>query len=376
MQELINITIGHYHIERGLAKGGMSEVYLARDQRTQQIVAMKMVRRSAGEYYERFRREARAMSQLHHPHILSAIDYGDYENWSYMVTPYIEYGTLSRRVSSEGLLSLDEASDILEQIAGALQFAHEKGMLHRDIKASNVLLKDGKYAYLTDFGLVKSIEDNYSLTRSGFLIGTPEYMAPELVEDAASPASDIYALGVLIYQMVTGNVPFRGPNPVTIVMKHMRDQPVPPSQINSAVTPDVERVILQTLEKDPTRRFRTPKALANAFHQAYKVDALPQPVAGIQSVMPKLPPSIQVVPRQASVQTPRSGIPRIVWIIGAALVILLILIALLTNMKVIGQAMPAVHPTATITVTTTATQKATTTTIIKTAFAPLALQQF
>ncbi|WP_162005598.1 serine/threonine protein kinase [Dictyobacter vulcani] len=347
MQELINITISNYHIDRGLAKGGMSEVYLARDLRTQQIVAMKMVRRSAGEYYERFRREARAMTRLHHPHILSPLDYGEYEHWAYMVTPYIEYGTLSRR-AAEGPLPIEEAGEILDQIAGALQFAHEKGMLHRDIKASNVLLRDGHYAYLTDFGLVKSIEDNYSLTRSGFLIGTPEYMAPELVEGAASPASDIYALGVLAYQMVTGSVPFRGPNPVTIVMKHMRDTPQPPSQLNPAVTPDVERVILQTLAKDPARRFRTPKALANAFHQAYQVDALPQPVAGIQSVTPQLPTSINVVPtQQTSTRLPSTGVPRIVWIIGAALLALIILIVLLTHAMASAPTEPAKQPAAT-----------------------------
>ncbi|WP_201361398.1 serine/threonine protein kinase [Dictyobacter formicarum] len=359
MQELIHKTISYYYVERGLAKGGMSEVYLARDQRNQQIVAMKMVRRSAGEYYERFRREARAMVQLHHPHILPALDYGEYEHWAYMVTPYIEYGTLSRRVA-EGPLPLEEAGDILSQVASALQFAHEHGMLHRDIKASNVLLRDGHYAYLTDFGLVKSIEDNYSLTRSGFLIGTPEYMAPELIEEAATPASDIYALGVLLYQMVTGSVPFKGANPVNIVMKHLREQPPPPSQMNPAITPDVERVILQTIAKDPMRRFRTPKALANAFRQAYRVDATPEPVANVQHSALHQAPTVQVMPAAAPQKFSAQRMPRIVWIAGAALIAILLLILLLANASFHNadhmQPGQQTQPTVTASSTTTATE--------------------
>lgn len=336
MQELIHITVDHYYIERALAKGGMSEVYLAQDLRTHQIVAMKVVRKSTGEYYERFRREAQAMAKLRHPHILPSLDYGDYGQWSYMITPYIEYGTLSRRIA-EGPMPLEEVSHLLEQIASALQFAHDNGILHRDIKSSNVLLRDGHYAYLTDFGLVKSIEDEYSLTRSGFLIGTPEYMAPELIEDPATPASDIYALGVLLYQMVTGTVPFKGTNPVNIVMKHLRELPPPPSNFTSNATPDVERVILQTLEKDPTRRFRSAKALSNAFYQACHIDAAPQPVPDIPSLKMQQPPTINVVPTTPNhaqnkvARGPFSTMPKIAWMIGITVLVILILILLFVS---------------------------------------------
>jgi serine/threonine protein kinase len=336
MQELIHITVDHYYIERALAKGGMSEVYLAQDLRTHQIVAMKVVRKSTGEYYERFRREAQAMAKLRQPHILPALDYGDYGQWSYMITPYIEYGTLSRRIVA-GPMPLEEVSHLLEQIAGALQFAHDNGILHRDIKSSNVLLRDGHYAYLTDFGLVKSIEDEYSLTRSGFLIGTPEYMAPELVEDPATPASDIYALGVLLYQMVTGTVPFKGTNPVNIVMKHLRELPPPPSKFTANATPDVERVILQTLEKDPARRFHSAKALSNAFYQACHINAAPQPFAGIPSLKTQQPPTINIVPttpihtQAKSVRGPFTSIPKIAWMIGLAILVLLLLVLLFVN---------------------------------------------
>lgn len=330
MQELIDITIGHYyHIDRGLAHGGMSEVYLGHDQRNNQLVALKMVKRSAGEFYERFRRETKTLASLHHAHILPALDYGEYDMWSYLVTPYIAYGTLSRKIN-EGQMSLDEVESILNQIANALQFAHEHGVLHRDIKASNVLLRDGTYAYLTDFGLVKSVEDEFSLTKSGFLVGTPEYMAPELVDQPATPASDIYALGILVYQMATGTVPFKGANPVSIVMKHLKETPPPPSRLNPAITPDVERVILQTLEKNPQRRFHTARAFANAFQQArhYNMGAVPLP----QPTRPTHPVSINVIPsptNNVTTRTQTSVDRRYLWVGVGVLTILIFLIILI-----------------------------------------------
>jgi serine/threonine protein kinase len=366
MQELIDITIGKYRIEKGLARGGMSEVYLARDQTNDQIVAMKMVRHSAGEYYERFRREARTMSTLHHSHILPALDYGDYDKWSYLVTSYIEYGTLSRRIA-QGPMPLEEVENILDQLANALQFAHGKGVLHRDIKSSNVLLKDGNYAYLTDFGLVKSVQDEFSLTRSGFLVGTPEYMAPELVEDTATPASDIYALGVLVYQMATGTLPFKGPNPVSIVMKHLQEAPQPPSRLNPDITPDIEEVILQTLEKDPQRRFHTARAFANAFQQARRSDIGPLPVPEIPDISTKQV-SIRVKPVQTTkyvkplnnieeTTTPKqdSYLPTFInrkylLVGGATLIVIILLIVLLTTLtQSADRSQQNLHPAATAT---------------------------
>ncbi|GAC1361195.1 MAG: hypothetical protein PVS3B1_19890 [Ktedonobacteraceae bacterium] len=329
MQELIDTTINHYHIERGLARGGMSEVYVACDTRTGQKVAMKVVRHTAGEYYERFRREAKAMLTLRHEHILPALDYGEHDAWSYMITPYIEYGTLATRLN-QGPMSVDETRVILDQLAEALQYAHDHGVLHRDIKASNVLLRDGTHAYLTDFGLVKSVQDEYSLTRSGFLIGTPEYMAPELVENPATPLSDIYALGILLYQMLTGIVPFRGVNPVAIVMKHLCDTPVPPSHIHPGIPEPVEQVILVALEKDPQRRFHTARALANAFRQACGFEPThvpPIPTLAAEN-MPAQQVAVKVVPHTLHTPSTLVGFPltqRMGIVIAAAILILLLL---------------------------------------------------
>ncbi|HTI16017.1 MAG TPA: serine/threonine-protein kinase [Dictyobacter sp.] len=354
MQELVDITIGRYHIERGLARGGMSEVYLAHDEQTDSIVAMKMVRRSAGEYYERFLRETRVIKNLKHDHILPALEAGVYQQWAYLATPYMEGGTLTQHIA-KGPLSLEEAGELLNQLASALQFAHDHGVLHRDIKSSNVLLRDDHYAYLTDFGLVKTMDDKYSLTRSGFLIGTPEYMAPELVDANATPLSDIYALGVLLYQMVTGVVPFRAANPVAVVMKHLRDVPPPPSSINPAISPDVERVILQTLEKDPQRRFRTARALANAYHQAVDVNAVPDIPANL---IPE-PVVVHVVPRAATIiSSPRirRSFPfvdkRTGMVIAGVAIILLIVIGCILS-STLGKASSLHHPSADHGLTTT-----------------------
>src|SRR6185312_922057 len=156
----------------------------------------------------------------------------------------------------------------------ALQHAHDHGILHRDIKPSNILLRDKDYAYLADFGLAKSIEGGGAITQTGTLLGTPEYMAPDLAEGPATASSDIYALGILLYQMVTGHVPFTAETPTAIYWKQIRDQPTPPSHLNSALSPAVDRVILCALEKDSRRRFQTVQAVADAYRDALYFDEI------------------------------------------------------------------------------------------------------
>jgi len=245
----------------------MSEVYLAYDEQKQRDVAIKVVSSTHADYIERFQREAEAITRLQHAHILPAFDYGEQEPWHYLVMPYIEHGTLRERLQ-EGPLSLEEAGVILEEIAGALQFAHNQGIVHRDIKPSNILLKDDHYAYLADFGLAKSLDGGGTITQTGNLMGTPEYMAPELSEGPAATSSDLYALGILLYQMVTGEVPFTGETPVAVYWKQLRDEPTPPSHINPAIPRSVERVILRALEKQPLRRYQSANELAEAYINA------------------------------------------------------------------------------------------------------------
>ena len=251
----------------------MSEVYLAYDELMHRDIAIKVMSRSNLEYIERFQREVEAIGNLHHNHILPAFDYGQQNPWHYLVMPYIEHGSLSDLLD-EGPLTLEHAGEMLAQIASALQCAHDHGILHRDIKPSNILLSDDHYAYLADFGLAKSMDGRDNVTHTGVLMGTPEYMAPELADGHASISSDLYALGILLYQMVTGQLPFTGDTPLAVYMRQMHEIPVPPSRLNPAITTDVDQVILRALDKDPRRRFQTPDDLAQAYLQAIQAPLL------------------------------------------------------------------------------------------------------
>jgi serine/threonine protein kinase len=267
VQKLEDTIIDHYRITQLLARGGMAKIYKAEDIQTGRPVAIKVVHNNDENYYQRFRREVHAIAELHHEHILPALDWGDYGPWCYMVMPYVQYGTLTNRLLG-GPLSPEEAGEILTQIAEALQYAHEHGIVHRDIKPSNVLMRDKYYAYLADFGLVKDSGTDHSLTQSGYLIGTPEYIAPEMLEGPAAPISDTYALGILLYQMLTGHVPFTGTTPVEIIWKHVQERPEPPSRLNPAIAPAIDRVVLKALEKNPRRRFQSALSLQQAYQSA------------------------------------------------------------------------------------------------------------
>ncbi len=267
MSGLEGMTLDHYQIQRLLGHGGMADVYLAYDSATDQNVAIKVLSGSQTTYLERFRREAEAIDKLQHKHILPAYDYGDQEPWHYLVMPYIADGTL-RELLEEGPLPLHQAADLLDQIASALQFAHDHGIIHRDIKPSNILLRDDNYIFLADFGLAKAVEGTNELTQTGILLGTPEYMAPDLANGQATTSSDIYALGILLYQMVTGRVPFSADTPVAVYWKQIREQPLPPSKINPRLSNAIDRVILRALDKNPLHRYQTAQELAEAFRAA------------------------------------------------------------------------------------------------------------
>jgi serine/threonine protein kinase len=267
MPGLEGITLGRYHLNQRLGEGGMSEVYLAYDELMHRDIAIKVMSSSNSEYIERFQREVEAVGNLHHNHILPAFDYGQQNPWHYLVMPYIEHGSLSDLLD-EGPLTLEHTGEMLTQIASALQCAHDHGILHRDIKPSNILLSDDHYAYLADFGLAKPMDGRNNVTHTGVLMGTPEYMAPELADGNASIGSDLYALAILLYQMVSGQLPFTGDTALAVYMRQLHEIPPPPSRLNSTITPAVDRVILSALDKDPRRRFQTPDDLAQAYLQA------------------------------------------------------------------------------------------------------------
>ncbi len=275
MPSLEGTSLGRYRLLRRLGRGGMSEVYLAHDELMHRDVAVKVVSSTHTDYIERFQREAEAIGRLHHDHILPAYDFGEQPPWHYLVMPYIPYCTL-QDILEKGPLSLEYAGELLQQIASGLQYAHDEGVIHRDIKPSNILLRDDHYAYLADFGLAKAQDDHGKVTRTGVLLGTPEYMAPELADGPATRSSDVYALGILLYQMVTGKIPFTGETPLIVYLKQMREQPVQPSRVNPAIPHAIDVVIMRALEKDPRRRYESPMELALAYQRAVEeIEARP-----------------------------------------------------------------------------------------------------
>lgn len=269
MLELQEPIAERYRLQQRLRRGGMSDVYLAYDELMHREVAIKLVSSDDGDRIQRLHREVQAMSKLSHDHILPILDYGEHNSYQYLVMPYIKGGTLRERIA-KGRLTKEEAGNILAQVASALQFAHDQGIIHRDIKPSNILIDDPdeQHVYLADFGLAKVLEEGSDLTQTGYLIGTPEFMAPELVDRPESVISDIYALGILLYQMLTGRTPFTGSTPISVYWKHLRELPAPPSHLNPAISPAIEQVILCALNKDPQHRFPSAKAMAQAYETA------------------------------------------------------------------------------------------------------------
>ncbi|HLH61955.1 MAG TPA: protein kinase [Ktedonobacteraceae bacterium] len=268
MKGIEGLTLGRYELRRRLGQGGMAEVYLAYDRRLRRQVAIKVLYARDESFVRRFEREALSVGALSHNHILPLYDFGEQSPWYYLVMPYVEGSTLRDYLFKRKLLTLEEAISIISQIASALQYAHDHGVVHRDVKPSNILLRQDGYAYLVDFGLAKAITGGESLTTAGAMIGTPEYMAPEQSNGQSDYRSDIYSLGIILYQMLAGRVPFTAESPVAISLKHIQSKPVPPRELNSEIPPSIEEIILKALAKDPDERFQQAQAFADALWQA------------------------------------------------------------------------------------------------------------
>jgi serine/threonine protein kinase len=268
MKGIEGLTLGRYELRRRLGQGGMAEVYLAYDRRVRRQVAIKVLYGRDEPFVRRFEREALSVGTLTHNHILPLYDFGEQSPWYYLVMPYVEGGTLRDYLLKRKLLTLEEAASIISQIASALQCAHDHGVVHRDVKPSNILLRQDGYAYLVDFGLAKAITGGESLTTVGAMVGTPEYMAPEQSNGLSDYRSDIYSLGVILYQMLTGRVPFTAESPVAISLKHIQATPISPRELNSEIPPAIEEIILKAMAKDPNERFQQTQDLSNTFWQA------------------------------------------------------------------------------------------------------------
>src|SRR5579884_985375 len=284
MKGIEGLTLGRYELKRLIAHGGMAEVYLAYDRRVRRQVAIKVLYGRDESFVRRFEREARAVGTLSHAHILPLYDFGEQRPWYYLVMPYVEGATLRDYLHKKQRLTLLEAASFVDQIAGALQHAHDSGVIHRDVKPSNILLRADGYAYLADFGLAKAMIGAEALTSIGAIVGTPEYTAPEQSNGINDYRSDIYSLGIILYQMLTGQVPFTAESPVAVSLKHIQLEPTPPSHINSDIPQSIEAVILKALAKDPDARYQQAQELSTAYwkalhhEQLWTTDKLPAQV--------------------------------------------------------------------------------------------------
>lgn len=319
-------TIGPYRIEGQIGMGGMATVYKAYHSTMDRYVALKVLPRQlaeSDEFSERFRQEARLVANLEHPHILPVYDYGEANSVAYFVMRLLEGGTLKQKLKA-GLLPLSEVDRLFTQLAGALAYAHARQVVHRDLKPSNAMIDAHGNLFLTDFGIAKLLEANRKLTATGAMMGTPDYMSPEQARGLpVDQRSDIYSLGIILYEMVTGRVPFEAETPLAVVLKHIQE-PLPlPTSINPQLSMHIEQVLLRALEKDPAHRFAT----ANDFVDAWKRALANQPTLPPQPAL-TLPPQPAPSPSQAPAPAPRPRQP-LLWVGGAVGLVSLCLCGLL-----------------------------------------------
>jgi formylglycine-generating enzyme required for sulfatase activity len=267
-------TLGKYEILEEIGRGGFATVYKAHDPNLDQVVAVKVLRgdyANRSDMVQRFLDEARKAVRLRQRGIVRIYTVGEADGVPYIAMEYLPGGTLAGRLHGEPL-PLDAAIAVVEQVAAALDYAHKHGLVHRDVKPANVLFDDEGHAVLVDFGLVKSLAESGIVTAEGTSLGTPTYMAPEQAEPNAEVdgRADVYALGVVAYEMLAGRAPFEAETPLSVLHAHVHDAPPDPCALNQALDPGVVSVVLKALEKTPTERYQTAGAFARELRRAWE----------------------------------------------------------------------------------------------------------
>jgi beta-lactam-binding protein with PASTA domain/tRNA A-37 threonylcarbamoyl transferase component Bud32 len=251
-----SVIDGRYRILSRLGAGGMADVYLAEDQQLSRKIALKLLYRRFAEdpgFVERFRREAQAAAGLQHPNVVGVYDRGSYDGTYYIAMEYVPGRTLKRLIREEAPLEPVRAIDLTLQILKAARFAHKRGVIHRDLKPHNVIVDDQDQAKVTDFGIARAGASD--MTETGSILGTAQYLSPEQAQGhAVSASSDLYSIGVVLYEMLTGNVPFDGEQPVTIAIRHVSEAPTAVTQANPKVPVELEQVVMWVLNKNPADR--------------------------------------------------------------------------------------------------------------------------
>ncbi|HEX4719722.1 MAG TPA: serine/threonine-protein kinase [Thermoleophilaceae bacterium] len=327
--------MGPYDVDRLISRGGMGEVYLARHRHLDRQVALKILPAGlAGDqgFRERFVRESRSAAALHHPNIVTVYDAGETDGVLYIAMQYIDGPDLSTVLHRDGPLPAARCMLILDQIAAALEAAHARGLIHRDVKPGNVLL-DTERAYLTDFGLTKPVGVNTAVTSPGVLVGTVDYVAPEQIRGGAvDPRTDVYALGCLMYRALTGTPPFPRDNEMAVLHAHLYDEPPRVTDLRPDLPPAIDDVIWTALAKDPEDRFGSATAVSVAANHAMtrRIRASAEAPTGVVSH--------EVAPETASRPSgptarlgrtlipglPSAGVAAALVLLGAAVVIVLV----------------------------------------------------
>src|SRR5262245_26427342 len=312
---LLGRTIGRFEILSELGRGGMAVVYRARQTDLERTVALKVLPPELSldqSYIARFRQEARSAAALEHPHIVPIYEVGAAEGLQYIAMKYIAGRTLKDDVQERGALPIPQAAALLEQVADALDYAHSQGVIHRDIKPSNIMVAQNGWVYLTDFGLARGSTTS-GLTMAGTVMGTPEYMSPEQAQGLATigPPTDIYALGVVLYELLTGNMPFQADTPMGMLVARLQYAPRPPREYRGDLPMPVEDVIMRALARRPEARYATAGALVQALKGAAglgsQLTSAARPPVSPPEGTPRPPPPAQGL--QVPVSPPAGAAP-------------------------------------------------------------------
>jgi eukaryotic-like serine/threonine-protein kinase len=266
-----------YKLERKIGSGGMADVWLAEDTELDRKVAIKILHDRFAqdkEFVERFRREAQSAAGLQHPNVISIFDRGEFDDTFFIAMEYVQGPQLKELV--KGGMGIKDAVDFVRQILSAARFAHRKGIVHRDLKPQNVLIDDEGRARVADFGIARG--ESSDITGTGSVMGTAQYLSPEQAQGKeTTPRSDIYSIGVILYEALTGRVPFQGDSAVAVALKQVSEAPRRPSTVNPEVPPALDAVVMRALAKDPEQRFKDADAFLKALDAAEKAPDRPRP---------------------------------------------------------------------------------------------------
>ena len=288
--------IGRYRLEERIASGGMGTVYVATDELLGRQVAAKLLNEELADnpsFVDRFRREARSVAALVHPNIATVFDYGEDEGRHFIVMELVRGRDLERILADEGALAPERARRIATRVCDALGHAHSAGVIHRDVKPANVIVTEEEGVKVTDFGIAR-VADDAAMTASGTVLGTAQYISPEQASDRpVGPASDVYSMGIMLFEMLTGRRPFVGGSPVAVALRHIHEEVPGPSTVDRSVPGDLDAIVVRATAKDPARRFPDGAAMALALTERTASATAVMPAGEPTNVLSAGPPSTE-----------------------------------------------------------------------------------